>query len=128
MLKFCSYYFLSVVLTGRYPCLLCSREACTAVLKMKLQIQGEFLRELLVVNSWLTLCTRWGSFLSLGCSVVPVRERSTSVAAAKPASVASSKGEYVVTKLDDLINWARRVSISLNIGNGNTHNVGIILW
>ncbi|XP_028300987.1 NADH dehydrogenase [ubiquinone] iron-sulfur protein 7, mitochondrial [Gouania willdenowi] len=52
-------------------------------------------------------------------SVVPVRERSTAVAAAKPAAaatakpaaVASSKGEYVVTKLDDLINWARRSSL-----------------
>ena len=31
------------------------------------------------------------------------------MAAAKPASVASSKGDYVITKLDDLINWARRV-------------------
>ncbi|XP_024001455.1 NADH dehydrogenase [ubiquinone] iron-sulfur protein 7, mitochondrial-like isoform X1 [Salvelinus sp. IW2-2015] len=43
-------------------------------------------------------------------SVVPVREKSTAVAAAKPAAVASSKGEYVITKLDDLVNWARRVS------------------
>ncbi|MEQ2213742.1 hypothetical protein XENOCAPTIV_020184, partial [Xenoophorus captivus] len=41
-------------------------------------------------------------------SVVPVRARSSAVAAAKPAAVASSKGEYVVAKLDDLINWARR--------------------
>ena len=41
-----------------------------------------------------------------------MREKSTAVAAAKPAAVASSKGEYVVTKLDDLVNWARRVSIS----------------
>uniref|UniRef100_A0A3Q3W2Z4 NADH dehydrogenase [ubiquinone] iron-sulfur protein 7, mitochondrial n=1 Tax=Mola mola TaxID=94237 RepID=A0A3Q3W2Z4_MOLML len=30
---------------------------------------------------------------------------------ARPASVASSKGEYVITKLDDLINWARRSSL-----------------
>uniref|UniRef100_A0A8C6PXD3 NADH dehydrogenase [ubiquinone] iron-sulfur protein 7, mitochondrial n=1 Tax=Nothobranchius furzeri TaxID=105023 RepID=A0A8C6PXD3_NOTFU len=44
-------------------------------------------------------------------SVVPVREKSTAVAAAKPAAIASSKGEYVVTKLDDLINWARRSSL-----------------
>lgn len=44
-------------------------------------------------------------------SVVPVREKSTAVAAAKPAAVASSKGEYVITKLDDLVNWARRVSV-----------------
>ncbi|KAK5612799.1 NADH dehydrogenase Fe-S protein subunit 7 ndufs7 [Crenichthys baileyi] len=44
-------------------------------------------------------------------SVVPVRARSSAVAAAKPAAVASSKGEYVVAKLDDLINWARRSSL-----------------
>ncbi|TNM87792.1 hypothetical protein fugu_006013 [Takifugu bimaculatus] len=44
-------------------------------------------------------------------SVVPVREKSTAVVAAKPAPVASSKGEYVITKLDDLINWARRSSL-----------------
>ncbi|CAJ1060863.1 NADH dehydrogenase iron-sulfur protein 7%2C mitochondrial [Perca fluviatilis] [Xyrichtys novacula] len=44
-------------------------------------------------------------------SVVPVREKSTAVAAAKPAAVASSKGEYVITKLDDLVNWARRSSL-----------------
>lgn len=28
----------------------------------------------------------------------------------KPSSLPSSRGEYVVAKLDDLINWARRVS------------------
>uniref|UniRef100_A0A667XS74 NADH dehydrogenase [ubiquinone] iron-sulfur protein 7, mitochondrial n=1 Tax=Myripristis murdjan TaxID=586833 RepID=A0A667XS74_9TELE len=44
-------------------------------------------------------------------SVVPVREKSTAVAAAKPAAAASSKGEYVITKLDDLVNWARRSSL-----------------
>merc|ERR1711970_1698105 len=44
-------------------------------------------------------------------SVVPVREKSTAVAAAKPAAVTSSKGEYVITKLDDLVNWARRSSL-----------------
>ncbi|AWP10776.1 NADH dehydrogenase iron-sulfur protein 7 mitochondrial [Scophthalmus maximus] len=44
-------------------------------------------------------------------SVVPVREKSTAVAAAKPAALASSKGEYVITKLDDLVNWARRSSL-----------------
>uniref|UniRef100_A0A4W5N6E5 NADH dehydrogenase [ubiquinone] iron-sulfur protein 7, mitochondrial n=1 Tax=Hucho hucho TaxID=62062 RepID=A0A4W5N6E5_9TELE len=42
---------------------------------------------------------------------VPVREKSTAVAAAKPAAVTSSKGEYVITKLDDLVNWARRSSL-----------------
>ncbi|KAI3368634.1 hypothetical protein L3Q82_025640, partial [Scortum barcoo] len=47
----------------------------------------------------------------LTTSVVPVREKSTTVAAAKPAAVASSKGEYVITKLDDLVNWARRSSL-----------------
>ena len=30
----------------------------------------------------------------------------------KPAALPSSRGEYVVAKLDDLINWARRVSPS----------------
>ncbi|XP_034035968.1 NADH dehydrogenase [ubiquinone] iron-sulfur protein 7, mitochondrial [Thalassophryne amazonica] len=44
-------------------------------------------------------------------SVVPAREKSTAVAATKPASAPSSKGEYVITKLDDLINWARRSSL-----------------
>ena len=32
----------------------------------------------------------------------------------KPAALPSSRGEYVVAKLDDLINWARRVSPSLS--------------
>ncbi|KAF3835272.1 hypothetical protein F7725_027830 [Dissostichus mawsoni] len=44
-------------------------------------------------------------------SLVPVREQSTAVAAAKPSAVATSKGEYVITKLDDLVNWARRSSL-----------------
>lgn len=44
-------------------------------------------------------------------SRVPVRRQSSAVAAAKPAAVAASKGEYVITKLDDLINWARRGSL-----------------
>lgn len=44
------------------------------------------------------------------CSLVQFREKSTAVAP-KPASAVSSKGEYVITKLDDLVNWARRVSI-----------------
>lgn len=30
----------------------------------------------------------------------------------KPSALPSSRGEYVVAKLDDLINWARRVSPS----------------
>ena len=41
-------------------------------------------------------------------SLVPAREKSTALAA-KPASALSNKGEYVITKLDDLVNWARRV-------------------
>ncbi|KAJ4942763.1 hypothetical protein JOQ06_005277 [Pogonophryne albipinna] len=44
-------------------------------------------------------------------SLVPVREQSTAVAAAQPSAVATSKGEYVITKLDDLVNWARRSSL-----------------
>jgi hypothetical protein len=44
-----------------------------------------------------------------------VREKSTALAAAKPTAVASSKGEYVITKLDDLVNWARRVSPSFSL-------------
>lgn len=28
----------------------------------------------------------------------------------KPSALPSSRGEYVVAKLDDLINWVRRVS------------------
>ncbi|XP_062381243.1 NADH-quinone oxidoreductase subunit B 2-like [Sardina pilchardus] len=43
-------------------------------------------------------------------SLVPVREKSTALAA-KPASALSNKGEYVITKLDDLVNWARRSSL-----------------
>ncbi|KTF86518.1 hypothetical protein cypCar_00029583 [Cyprinus carpio] len=41
-------------------------------------------------------------------SLVPFREKSTALAP-KPASAVSSKGEYIITKLDDLVNWARRV-------------------
>ncbi|XP_012683365.1 NADH-quinone oxidoreductase subunit B 2-like [Clupea harengus] len=43
-------------------------------------------------------------------SLVPAREKSTALAA-KPASALSNKGEYVITKLDDLVNWARRSSL-----------------
>lgn len=43
-------------------------------------------------------------------SLVPAREKSTALAA-KPASAPSNKGEYVITKLDDLVNWARRSSL-----------------
>ncbi|XP_064197051.1 NADH dehydrogenase [ubiquinone] iron-sulfur protein 7, mitochondrial-like [Anguilla rostrata] len=43
-------------------------------------------------------------------SVVPLREKSTAVAA-KASAVPSNKGEYVITKLDDLVNWARRSSL-----------------
>lgn len=41
-------------------------------------------------------------------STLPVRQKSSAVSAAKPSAV-SSKGEFIVTKLDDLVNWARRV-------------------
>lgn len=46
------------------------------------------------------------------CSLVPFREKSTAVAS-KPTAAVSSKGEYIITKLDDLVNWARRVGILL---------------
>ncbi|XP_066551349.1 NADH dehydrogenase [ubiquinone] iron-sulfur protein 7, mitochondrial isoform X1 [Amia ocellicauda] len=45
-----------------------------------------------------------------GNSLVPVRQKSTAVAQ-KTSAVPSSKGEYVITKLDDLVNWARRSSL-----------------
>lgn len=95
--------------TDPFLCLLFSRRVCTAVLRVRIPPPGEFAVE------QQTLCkphSTWWRFspLSFCCSVVPVREKSTAVAAAKPAAVASSKGEYVITKLDDLVNWARRVS------------------
>ncbi|KAM4053870.1 NADH dehydrogenase [ubiquinone] iron-sulfur protein 7, mitochondrial [Anomaloglossus baeobatrachus] len=43
-------------------------------------------------------------------SSLPVRQTSSAVSAAKPSAV-SGKGEFVVTKLDDLVNWARRSSL-----------------
>lgn len=43
-------------------------------------------------------------------SLVPFREKSTALAP-KPASAVSGKGEYIITKLDDLVNWARRSSL-----------------
>ncbi|XP_075681517.1 NADH dehydrogenase [ubiquinone] iron-sulfur protein 7, mitochondrial [Rhinoderma darwinii] len=43
-------------------------------------------------------------------SALPVRQKSSAVSAAKPSAV-SSKGEFIVTKLDDLVNWARRSSL-----------------
>ncbi|XP_052331122.1 NADH dehydrogenase [ubiquinone] iron-sulfur protein 7, mitochondrial isoform X2 [Oncorhynchus keta] len=60
---------------------------------------------------WWVAVPRLAAFGNFSSSVVPVREKSTAVAAAKPAAVASSKGEYVITKLDDLVNWARRSSL-----------------
>ncbi|CAH2293037.1 NADH dehydrogenase [ubiquinone] iron-sulfur 7, mitochondrial [Pelobates cultripes] len=39
-----------------------------------------------------------------------VRQKSTAVATPK-SSLPSSRGEYVITKLDDLVNWARRSSL-----------------
>ncbi|KAG9468532.1 hypothetical protein GDO78_022540 [Eleutherodactylus coqui] len=46
-----------------------------------------------------------------GISPSAVRQKSSAVSAAKPSAVVSSKGEFVVTKLDDLMNWARRSSL-----------------
>ncbi|XP_055041043.2 NADH-quinone oxidoreductase subunit B-like [Misgurnus anguillicaudatus] len=43
-------------------------------------------------------------------SLVPFREKSTALAP-KPAASLSSKGEYIITKLDDLVNWAHRSSL-----------------
>ncbi|XP_039623068.1 NADH dehydrogenase [ubiquinone] iron-sulfur protein 7, mitochondrial [Polypterus senegalus] len=43
-------------------------------------------------------------------SVIPARHKSTALAP-KTSSVPSSKGEYVIAKLDDLVNWARRSSL-----------------
>uniref|UniRef100_A0A3Q0R7J3 NADH dehydrogenase [ubiquinone] iron-sulfur protein 7, mitochondrial n=1 Tax=Amphilophus citrinellus TaxID=61819 RepID=A0A3Q0R7J3_AMPCI len=62
-------------------------------------------------NSYPETAVHSKALLSFCCSVVPVREKSTAVAAAKPTSVASNKGEYVIAKLDDLVNWARRSSL-----------------
>ncbi|KAK1152385.1 NADH dehydrogenase [ubiquinone] iron-sulfur protein 7, mitochondrial [Acipenser oxyrinchus oxyrinchus] len=45
-----------------------------------------------------------------GNSLVPARQKSTAVAAKNP-SLPSNKGEYIITKLDDLVNWARRSSL-----------------
>ncbi|XP_069595760.1 NADH dehydrogenase [ubiquinone] iron-sulfur protein 7, mitochondrial [Ranitomeya imitator] len=45
-----------------------------------------------------------------GVSAIPVRQKSGAVSAAKPSAV-SGKGEFIVTKLDDLVNWARRSSL-----------------
>ncbi|NWW43838.1 NDUS7 protein, partial [Pedionomus torquatus] len=42
-------------------------------------------------------------------SSVQVQQKSSAVVQ-KKSYVPASKGEYIVTKLDDLINWARRVS------------------
>ncbi|NXC78382.1 NDUS7 protein, partial [Anhinga anhinga] len=43
-------------------------------------------------------------------SSVQVQQKSSAVVQKKP-HVPASKGEYIVTKLDDLINWARRSSL-----------------
>ncbi|XP_076880529.1 NADH dehydrogenase [ubiquinone] iron-sulfur protein 7, mitochondrial [Brachyhypopomus gauderio] len=43
-------------------------------------------------------------------SLISVRGKNT-LPAAKPTSAVTSKGEYVITKLDDLVNWARRSSL-----------------
>ncbi|KAG7327617.1 hypothetical protein KOW79_009223 [Hemibagrus wyckioides] len=43
-------------------------------------------------------------------SLIAFRQKSTAVAS-KSTSAVSSKAEYVITKLDDLVNWARRSSL-----------------
>lgn len=50
-----------------------------------------------------------GLFKFVTLSLIPVREKSTAVTP-KSAATPSSKGEYVIARLDDLVNWARRVS------------------
>nr|XP_009936271.1 PREDICTED: NADH dehydrogenase [ubiquinone] iron-sulfur protein 7, mitochondrial [Opisthocomus hoazin] len=45
-----------------------------------------------------------------GPGSVQVQQKSSAVVQRK-SYVPSSKGEYIVTKLDDLINWARRSSL-----------------
>ena len=52
---------------------------------------------------------------SLPCTLCSVSSTQPAVSKAgavvpKPTALPSSRGEYVVAKLDDLINWARRVS------------------
>lgn len=42
-------------------------------------------------------------------SSLQVQQKSSAVVQ-KKSYVPTSKGEYIVTKLDDLVNWARRVS------------------
>ncbi|KAG8454594.1 hypothetical protein GDO86_000994 [Hymenochirus boettgeri] len=43
-------------------------------------------------------------------SFLPIRQNSTAVPV-KKSSLPSSKGEFVITKLDELVNWARRSSL-----------------
>ncbi|XP_064424470.1 NADH dehydrogenase [ubiquinone] iron-sulfur protein 7, mitochondrial isoform X2 [Latimeria chalumnae] len=43
-------------------------------------------------------------------SLVPNRQKSTAVAPRK-SSLPSNRGEFVITKLDELVNWARRSSL-----------------
>lgn len=42
-------------------------------------------------------------------SSLQVQQKSSAIVQ-KKSYVPTSKGEYIVTKLDDLVNWARRVS------------------
>lgn len=104
--------------TGPIRFLPFNRRVCIAMLQAIMPARGEFTKDL----PWFTYQKKSRHLVnilhivnlllnpSVCCSLVPGREKSTAVAAAKPASVASSKGEYVITKLDDLVNWARRVS------------------
>uniref|UniRef100_A0A803J4Q9 NADH dehydrogenase [ubiquinone] iron-sulfur protein 7, mitochondrial n=1 Tax=Xenopus tropicalis TaxID=8364 RepID=A0A803J4Q9_XENTR len=43
-------------------------------------------------------------------SLLPVRQKSSAVTA-KKSLLPSNKGEFVITKLDELVNWARRSSL-----------------
>ncbi|KAK2086860.1 hypothetical protein P7K49_032767 [Saguinus oedipus] len=79
------------------------------------------------ISTSLTFCGSWPLVVAVGASIcrweVPVWLTppvpvclcaSTQPALPKAKAVVpkpSSRGEYVVAKLDDLINWARRVSL-----------------
>ncbi|NXW69571.1 NDUS7 protein, partial [Hirundo rustica] len=44
-----------------------------------------------------------------------VQVQKSSAVVQRKSYVPSSRGEYVITKLDDLVNWARRVMLSLSL-------------
>lgn len=61
--------------------------------------------------------------------MVLYREKSTAVAT-KADAVPSNKADYVITKLDDIVNWARRVRIQGNCGaqSATPSNFVIGVW